>query len=281
MCSPATAEPEETTMQRNGLKRLWEQGTPVINGWLSIGDAFCAEIMAEQGYDALTVDLQHGLGDHRAAVAMFQAIRASGVVPLARAPWLDPAAIMKLVDAGALGIVCPMIETAEEAARFVSYLRYPPLGMRSFGPTRAVFSAGPNYGEEADDNILAFAMIETPRGWDALEAIAETPGLDGLYIGPADLSLALTGRTHRLGFDREEPELVAAIDRIRDVAHRAGLRAALHCGSPEYAARAIDRGFDLVTVTNDVRLLASAAAASVATTKKRSVRLSTPPHDGV
>jgi len=162
----------------------------------------------------------------------------------------------------------PMINSREEAERLVSYVRYPPAGTRSFGPTRVNVSAGADYGAEADGNILCFAMIETREAYERVEEIAATPGLDGLYIGPADLTLGLTGRRYRTGFDREEPEMVEAIRHVLDVAHKAGIRAALHNGSAAYAAKAIGWGFDFVTVSNDVRLLAGAAQASVAEVRK-------------
>lgn len=251
-------------MKTNKLKALWREGRPALNGWLSIGSAFTAEIVAAQGYDSVTVDLQHGALDYHSALSMLQAMRASDVVPMARVPWLDAGAIMKMLDAGALGIVCPMINTAEEAQRLVSYMRYPPTGTRSFGPTRANFSAGPGYGPDADGEVLALAMIETAEGMRNLDAICATPGLDGVYIGPADLTLGLTGRQYRTGFDREETEMVEAIRTVANAAHAAGIRAALHTGSADYAAKAVGWGFDLVTVSNDVRLLAGACEASVA-----------------
>ena len=255
-------------MKANRIKSLWADNKPVLNGWLSIPNAFTAEILAEQGYDSITIDLQHGLIDYQAALGMLQAMRASEVAPLVRVPWLDPAAIMKVLDAGACGVICPMINTGTQAAELVSYMRYPPAGTRSFGPTRAVFSAGPNYGAEADNNVLCFAMIETAEGFNNLDEIVATPGLDGVYIGPSDLTLGLTGRQYPFGFDREEPEMVDAIRTILDAAHLAGIRAALHCGGSAYAAKAVDWGFDLVTLPNDVRLLAAASGASVADTRK-------------
>src|SRR5579859_104459 len=135
----------------NTLKRLWSEGKATINGWCSIGNPFTAEIMAAQGYDSVTIDVQHGALDYSSALPMLQAMRASGVVPMVRVPWLEPGIIMKLLDAGAYGVICPMVNTARQAAELVSYLRYPPLGQRSFGPTRANFSAGANYAAEAND----------------------------------------------------------------------------------------------------------------------------------
>jgi 4-hydroxy-2-oxoheptanedioate aldolase len=247
----------------NKLKSLWADGKPTINGWCSIGNSFTAEIMAAQGYDSITIDVQHGALDYSSVLPMFQAMRASGVVPMARVPWLEPGIIMKVLDAGAYGVICPMVNNAEQAAEFVSYLRYPPLGQRSFGPTRVSFAAGANYGAEANGEILAFAMIETAQGMDNLDTIAATPGLDGIYVGPADLTLGLMQGRLAPAFDREEPEMIAALQRIASACKEHGIRAALHCGTADYAVRAIGWGFEMTTVAGDSRLLAAAAAASV------------------
>lgn len=249
-------------MSINTVKKLWSEGKPVLNGWLSIGNGFSAEIMAEQGYDMLTIDMQHGALDYSAALPMLQALRASGVALGARVPWLDPAAIMKALDAGAMTIICPMISTAEQAAEFVSYMRYPPLGERSFGPTRVKF-AMPDYGPKMNAEVVALAMIETAEGVENLEEIAATPGLDGLYVGPSDLTLGTQQGRLPPGFDREEPEMVEILERISQVSAANGIKACLHCGTPEYAMRAIDWGYSLTTVSGDSRLLAGAAAASV------------------
>jgi 4-hydroxy-2-oxoheptanedioate aldolase len=250
-------------MIKNKLKQIWAEGRPTINGWLSIGNAFTAEIMAAQGYDSVSIDIQHGALDYSAVLPMFQAMRASGVVPMARVPWLEPGIIMKALDAGAYGIICPMVNTGAQAAEFVSYLRYPPSGQRSFGPTRVSFAAGSNYAGEANDEILAFAMVETKQAMDNLDEIAATPGLDGIYVGPADLTLSLTEGRLSPGFDREEPEIIDALHRIVAACKANGIIAALHCGTADYAARAIDWGFNMTTVAGDSRLLAAAAAASV------------------
>lgn len=247
----------------NKLKQLWSEGRPTINGWLSIGNPFTAEIMAAQGYDSIGVDMQHGALDYGALLPMLQAMRASGVVPLVRVPWLEPGIIMKALDAGAYGVICPMINTPEDAAAFVSAVRYPPVGTRSFGPTRANFAVGANYSQEANGQILAFAMVETTEAMRNLDAIASTSGLDGIYVGPADLAFSLGGGRLAPAFDREETEMIEALQTIVAACRKTGIRAALHCGTPDYAARAIGWGFDMTTVSNDVRLLAGAADAAV------------------
>lgn len=249
-------------MQKNKLTKVWSQGKPALNGWCSIGNPFTAEIMAAQDYDSLTIDIQHGALDYTDALVMLQAMRASGITLMARVPWRDPGYIMKALDAGAMGIICPMINNRAEAEEFLSYMRYPPLGQRSFGPTRAGI-AMPGYGVDANEEVLALAMIETAEGVANLEEIAATPGLDGIYVGPADLTLGTQQGRFPPGFDRQEPEMIKLIQRISEVCKAEGIKACLHCGSPEYAAKAISLGYDLTTVSGDSRLLAGAASASV------------------
>lgn len=255
-------------MQPNKIKRIWSENRPVLNGWLSISSPFAAEVMASQGFDSLTIDIQHGVIDYAGAVAMLQAIRASGVAAMARVPWLEPGIIMKMLDAGACGIICPMINNREQAERFAGCMRYPPVGMRSFGPTRANFAAGPDYYSDANDQVLCIAMIETAEAMENLGEIVATPGIDGVYIGPADLALGVTNGRLPPGFDREEPEMIEAIKTILKAAKSAGIKAGLHCGSPEYVQKIIGWGFDFATISNDVRLLAGSAGESVARTRQ-------------
>lgn len=244
----------------NSLRAIWERNDTALNAWLNIGHSFSAEIMASQDFDALTIDCQHGPIDYSGLLPMLQAMRGSGKTLMARVPWRDPTWIMKFLDAGAMGIICPMVNTAEEAEEFVSYLRYPPHGQRSWGPTRAMF-AYPGYNKGgANETVLAFAMIETGTALENLEEIAKTPHLDALYVGPSDLSVGMSNGKLQPGMDREEPEVIEAIQRIVAVAHENGIRAALHCGSPEYAARGVAWGYDMVTIGADSVLLAQGAA---------------------
>ncbi|MCP4924851.1 MAG: 2,4-dihydroxyhept-2-ene-1,7-dioic acid aldolase [Gammaproteobacteria bacterium] len=254
-------------MQKNRLRQLWDSGKPALNGWCSIGNSLTAEIMAAQGYDSVTVDMQHGALDYSALLPMLQAMRASGATLMARVPWRDPGHIMKALDAGAMGIICPMVNNREEAEEFVSYLRYPPLGQRSFGPTRAAI-AMPGYGLAANSEVLALAMIETADGITNLDEIVATPGLDGIYVGPADLTLGTQKGRLPPGFDRQEPEMIKLLKRIADACKLNGIRACLHCATPDYAARAIEWGYELTTVGGDTRLLGGAASASVSAWQK-------------
>jgi 4-hydroxy-2-oxoheptanedioate aldolase len=157
-----------------------------------------------------------------------------------------------------------MINTGEEAAALVSYMRYPPLGTRSFGPTRAAFAHGAGYAETANARLLAFAMVETAEGYANLDAIAATPGLDGIYVGPTDLTLSLSAGKLAPKLDREEPEIVSALQRIAAVCQARGIIAALHCGTADYATRALGWGYRMVTVGGDTRFLSAGAAAAVA-----------------
>jgi 4-hydroxy-2-oxoheptanedioate aldolase len=243
-------------MRPNRMKQIWSEGGYVTLGWLSIASSFSAEVMARQGFDALCIDMQHGLIDYNDVWPMMQAISQTDTVPVVRVPWNDPQIIMKALDAGAYGLIIPLVNTAAEAAAAVAACRYPPEGIRSFGPVRAGMYAGPGYVEAANDEIVVFAMIETRQGLDNLEAICATPGLNGVYIGPADLSYAL-GLPPR--GDNDDPVHLAACDRIRETAHRHGKKAAMHCASAAFAAGAVRRGFDLVMLTSDVACMTTAA----------------------
>ncbi|MBF9028870.1 2,4-dihydroxyhept-2-ene-1,7-dioic acid aldolase [Rhodobacterales bacterium HKCCE3408] len=255
-------------MQRNRLRELWEADKPALNGWCAIASPFATELMARGGFDSLTVDIQHGALDYSSALPMIQAMAGSPVVPLARVPWLDAGYIMKALDAGVLGVICPMINNRAEAEEFVSYMRYPPLGQRSYGPIRAAVSMPGYTTDRANAEVLAFAMIETKSGVENLEDIAATPGLDGLYVGPSDLTLGTQEGRLPPGFDREEPEMTEIIRRIADVCAKNGLVAGIHCGGPEYAAKAISWGYRLTTVSGDNRYISEGAMATVADWKK-------------
>lgn len=243
-------------MRENRIRTIWGQGEAVINGWLSIPSSVSAETMAHQGFDSLVIDLQHGLIDYQTAVTMLQAISTTVVTPMARVPWFDPGIIMKLLDAGAYGIICPMVNSREEAETFVGACRYVPKGYRSFGPLRALMYAGGDYPQKANDTVLTFAMVETAKALVNLDSIATTPGLDAVYVGPADLSLSL-GCEPRL--DHTDPKVVAAIERILDAAMKHGIKAGIHCASAAYAQKMIARGFHFATVMSDNQGLIIAA----------------------
>jgi 4-hydroxy-2-oxoheptanedioate aldolase len=248
-------------MRENLIRTMWQQGKPVINGWLAIPNVFSAETMAHAGWDSLTVDMQHGVVDYEAALAMLTAISTTPAMPLVRVPWLDPGIVMKMLDAGAYGVICPMINSRAEAEKLVSAMRYPPKGIRSFGPIRAFLYAGADYPRHANDTVLAIAMIETRQALDNLDDILTVEGLDGVYIGPNDLSLAL-GRQPKL--DQDDKIVVDAIDHILARATKHGLAAGIHNATPGYARKMIDKGFRFVTIGSDSRFMAAGAQEAVA-----------------
>jgi len=240
-------------MRENRLRTLWQSDQAVVNGWLALGNSFSAETMAHQGWDSLTIDMQHGLIDEAAMVAMLQAISTTATVPVVRVPWLEPGILMKALDAGAYGVICPMVNTREDAQRLVAYTHYAPRGSRSFGPIRALLYGGADYAQQADDTIVTFAMIETAQALDRLDDILSVEGLDAIYIGPSDLSLALGCRPV---FDDVDPPVAQAIDHILARAKAHGIVAGIHNGTPEVALARIAKGFRFTTVGSDARLLA-------------------------
>jgi 4-hydroxy-2-oxoheptanedioate aldolase len=240
----------------NRIKEMWRDKKCVTMGWLSVSHGFTAEVMARQGFDVLCVDMQHGTTDMSDVWPMLQAISQTDTVPVVRVPWNEPATIMKALDLGAYGIIVPLINTAEDAAKAVAACRYPPVGMRSSGPVRAVHYGGADYLAKANDEIVVMAMIETKEGLDNLDAICATSGLDAVYIGPSDLSFAL-GMAPR--GDNPDPVHVATCDRIRESAHKHGIKACMHCASAAFAAGAVKRGFDLVMLTSDLASMVAGA----------------------
>lgn len=243
-------------MRKNLAKTRLLAKQPVVNGWLTIPSSFSAEVMAHAGFDSLTIDMQHGMMDYQVALTMLQALSTTAVTPLVRVPWNEPGIIMKLLDAGSYGIICPMVSSREECERFVGACRYPPAGYRSYGPTRANLYAGADYAQHANEAVLTLAMIETRGALDNLEAIVSVPGLDGIYIGPADLSQALGGPP---GADWREGPVPETIARILAVAKRHGRIAGIHNASPEYAKAMLARGFDFVTIASDTQYLSTYA----------------------
>jgi len=247
-------------MRPNKIKQMWRDGKFVTLGWLSISHGFTAEIMARQGFDALCVDLQHGTNEMSNVWPLLQAISQTETVPVVRVAWNEPAAIMRALDLGAYGIIVPLVNSAEEAAKAVAACRYPPVGIRSSGPIRAMHYGGAGYFEHANDEIVVMAMIETKEGLANLDAICATPGLDAVYIGPADLSFAL-GLPPR--GDNPDPLHLATCDKILKAAHKHGIKAVMHCASAAFAAGAVKRGFDMVMLTSDLSCMIAGAKAQL------------------
>ncbi len=252
-------------MRENPLKKLWARGGAAVNGWLSIPSAFSAEVMAHQGFDSLVIDMQHGVIDYQAAAGMLAAISTTLVVPLARVPWNDPAYVMKILDAGAYGIICPMINSRGEAEALVRACKYPPRGDRSFGPVRASLYAGADYVDHANDQLVVLPMVETAEALKNLDEILSTPGVDGAYVGPSDLSLAL-GCKPRL--DQTDPPMVEAQKMIVAACKRHGVVAGIHTATSGYALKMIEAGYQFLTLASDTRFMAARAAEEVSAVRK-------------
>jgi len=252
-------------MFKSTLRAKWDAGQPTINGWMSIPGSFGTEVMAAQDWDSLTLDLQHGAMSYDAALPMVQAMKGTGTAPIIRVAWRSAPEVMKALDLGVEAIICPMVNTAEEARELASFCRYPPKGDRSFGPTRALFGVDAGYYATANDEVIILAMIETAEALANVDAIAATDGIDGLYIGPADLTLGVAQGRLKPGMDREEPEMLDALQTIVKAAKGAGKYAALHCGEAAYAVRGAEWGFNMMTVASDAKLIASGATAAIRT----------------
>jgi 4-hydroxy-2-oxoheptanedioate aldolase len=245
----------------NKVKAAWQAGKAVVNGWLAIPNAFSAEMYSQAGWDSVTVDMQHGVQDYLSCVACFQGIQPSGALPMVRVPWNEPGIIGKVLDAGAYGVICPMVNTVEEARALVQYCKYPPHGTRSNGPIRAgVYGETGTYQKTANENILVIPMIETKTAIENIEAILDVPGIDGIYVGPSDLSLSY-GMEPKL--DVEDPFILGIYEKLLKETGKRGIAAGLHNGSAKYAHRMIGMGFKLVTISNEVGLMVNAAKTAV------------------
>jgi 4-hydroxy-2-oxoheptanedioate aldolase len=248
---------EDADIRPNLLKAAWRDGRATLGGWLTIDSGFSAELMAHQGFDWLCVDMQHGLIDFGAAVTMLQAISTTDVVPLVRVPWNEPAAIMQALDAGAYGVIVPLVSTAEEASRAVEACRYPPDGIRSSGAARGALYGGADYARHANEEIACVVMIETAEALENLDAILSTPGVDAAYVGPSDLAYALgvepTG-------DNADPRHVEAVANVLEACRRHGVTPGIHTHSAEYSRRYIEQGYRMVMLGADGRFLRTAAA---------------------
>ncbi len=251
-------------MRSNHIREKWARGETVVNGWLSIASSYSAEIVAAQGYDSVTVDMQHGMVSFADAITLLQAISTTGAVPLARVPSSDPALSMQVLDAGAYGVICPMVDDAAECERFVRACRYPPQGERSFAGGRSYLYGGSDYFEHANTTVLTLAMIETRRGLENIDEILSVPGLDAVFIGPNDLALAVGAAP---ASESDDPRVVAAIEQILASASDHRLKTAIFCSSGVAARARAEQGFDLVTPGDDSGMLAAAAASAVSASR--------------
>ncbi len=260
-------------MRKNKAKEIWSSGGEVVTGWLGIPSSVSAELMAQQGWDALTVDLQHGASDYTDMLPMLQAISTTDTAPFVRVPWNDPSIIGKVLDAGAYGVICPMVNTAEEAAAFVKACRYFPQGGRSVGPLRASLYAGADYFQHANETVVTMAMIESEEAVKNLEDILKTPYLDAIFVGPSDLAVTMGEAP---GFDPRYPAVYEAIEYIAAKCKEAGVIPGIHCGSVAYGADMRKMGYRFMAYLSDFRMLQQTVARGLKAFREGDVSVITP-----
>ena len=252
-------DPEGGRTVEEFLREGWRQGRAAVGIWNTIGDSLVAEAVASLRPDYVCIDMQHGSASEAQLVPMLQAVTVGGATPIVRVPEANPAAIMKALDAGAAGVILPLVETAEQAKRAVDACRYPPAGRRSFGPFRASISAETSDPRDLE-KVACIAMIETRAGIDHLAEIVATGGLTAIYLGPSDLSLALGLPPGSI----EAPEFIATAEKIRSACAEHGVVAGMHCYDGVTDRRAVEQGYGMVTVAIDLRSLRQALAAEIA-----------------
>ncbi len=232
-------------------------GRPQFGTWLHSSSVLGAEFLAAAKWDFLVVDLQHSLSGFAAGVSLITATTNKRVPTLVRVTELNSGLIGRVLDAGASGIICPLIDSAEDAEKFVSSCGYPPKGTRSFGPIRARLVWGDEYVSSVESGVAKFAMIETAAGFSAVTQIARTPGLSGLLIGPNDLALSL-GFPPKM--DPDDSQLLKVFREIKGAAKAAEISCGLACESPAYARQMAAEGFNYFIVSSDLRMMAARSA---------------------
>jgi 4-hydroxy-2-oxoheptanedioate aldolase len=254
-------------MRENRVRQVWDAGGCALNCWLSSPSAVQAKLIASQGYDSVVVDLQHGYADYHDVAGIIAAVSATDAATLVRVPWNDPGWIMKALDAGAAGVICPMINSRADAEAFVKWCRYPPQGARSYGPTLAALHFGTDAGtyfERANQTVLAIAQIETVEALANLDEIMGVPGLDAAYVGPADLSISGGGPAK---IDNVGEVSVARQLRILAAGRKHGVRVCFHSDGQDDIQLCLERGPDLLTVASDIAALVAGTATGLATAR--------------
>jgi 4-hydroxy-2-oxoheptanedioate aldolase len=239
-------------------------GATVYSGWCGLPYPIVAETIGRDGFAAVTLDSQHGLWDLNALVTAIAAVRQGGAAPVVRVPVGDFAAVSRVLDFGAEGIIAPMINSPSDARALAAAAKYPPTGERSWGPHRATTLAGLSdqtvYLREANDHVITLAMIETRAALQNLDAIADTPGVDGLFLGPSDLSINLSDGKH---IDPLSKEVEHELDRILAAAQKFKKIPGAYCHSAERAAALARRGMKFLAVSSDLAMLRVGAAAAL------------------
>jgi 4-hydroxy-2-oxoheptanedioate aldolase len=237
------------------LRDVLAGGKPALGGWCVIPGSFTAEIVARAGFDWICIDTQHGLIGYQEMLGMLQAVAVVGVPAVVRAPWNDPAWIMKALDAGAAGVIVPMVNSPSEAESAVAACRYPPEGYRSWGPTRASLGVDDYSPELANRSVICAVMVETVPALERLDEIVSVPGVDAVFIGPSDFALSM-GFAPRSA----EPEHRRRLEAVPALCRKHGVVAGIACGSAELLTQWREAGYTMLAVPSDMVMLRRAAA---------------------
>jgi 4-hydroxy-2-oxoheptanedioate aldolase len=238
------------------LRARWLEGDVTLGGWLYLSDSLSAEIVARAGLDWVCLDTQHGMGRSGDVSRLMQAVGPTGKVGLVRVPWNEPGVIMNALDAGACGVIVPLVSTAADAERAVAACRYPPGGIRSWGPARPALGA-PGYSAAwANERVLCILMIETEEGIANVDEILAVPGIDAIFIGPADLALSF-------GIERDDPANGRRVGLLREACSARGVPVGAAAVSVDEARAYATSGFVLIALPSDAVLLRQALAAFV------------------
>jgi 4-hydroxy-2-oxoheptanedioate aldolase len=246
------------------LARRLKAGETVYSGWCALASPMLTEALAREGFSAVAIDMQHGLWDMAGAATGISAIHAGGAAPIVRVPYGDFATVSRAFDIGAEGVIAPMINTIEDAKKFVAVAKFPPLGERSWGPNRAMMLGGfadqKDYLRDANAQTVTLAMIETRTAMSNIDAIAATPGIDVLFVGPSDLSITMSdGKV----LDPHSAEVEAALDKIVAAAKKAGKVAGLYCANADRALATAKRGFGFLAIGSDLGFFRDGANAQL------------------
>lgn len=253
-------------MAANPIKAALKKRPVLLNGWISLGSPLVVEMLGGTGWDLVTIDLQHGIGGDAEMNACLTAARAAGLPALVRVAHNEVGRITRVLDAGADGVICPMINNRKEAEALVLAAKYPPVGGRSFGAYRAGFLTGGDYFAEANGATICCAQIETAEAMENLDAILSTPGIDMILVGPFDLSISLSGGKMP---DTGSPASAKAHDRILERCRHHKVIPAMYCAGPDAAAPLIAKGWQMVTLGCDAEWLLEGAGRMLAGLKHK------------
>jgi 4-hydroxy-2-oxoheptanedioate aldolase len=250
-------------MRTNPVKKILKSGQPSFGTWLSLGDLFATRVLARLGFDWLTLDLEHGAIDWSQAAMIFAAIADAGGVPLARVPKGSHDYIKRTLDAGAWGIVVPMVDTVEQAKIAIAAAKYPPQGNRSLGGGMHALNFGATSGDyyrRANEEILVVLQTESPTGVANAEAIYSLPGIDAIFVGPVDLRAQMRAAD---GTEATDAEFEATLQRVVDAGKKTGTATGMHVMDPAVAHRRAEQGMQFIAVGSDLRMMTQKAQETV------------------